>query len=199
MNKVAVFLSIKILILMPKSLKLTLADLISIEKQALPQPLANRIIRLAAFQNPEFYKPQAMRHPVWDKPRVIGCAENYPLHIGLSRGCLDAVENLLSENKIRCELQDERYTGELINTQFSGVLRKDQEAAVSAMLKNDVGVFCAQTAFGKTVTAAAIIAQRSVNTLILIHRTELLKQWQERCNPFLLLIKMLHQKAFLES
>jgi superfamily II DNA or RNA helicase len=170
---------------MPKSLKLTLANLIYIEKQALPQPLANRIIRLAAFQNPEFYKAQAMRLPVWDKPRVIGCAENYPLHIALPRGCLDAVANLLSENKIRCEIQDERYTGELINTQFSGVLRTDQEAAVSAMLKHDVGVLCAPTAFGKTVTAAAIIAKRGVNTLILVHRTELLKQWQERLQSFL--------------
>ena len=98
---------------------------------------------------------------------------------------LDAVENLLSENKIRCELQDERYTGELINTQFSGVLRTDQEAAVSAMLRHDVGVLCAPTAFGKTVTAAAIIAKRGVNTLILVHRTELLKQWQERLQSFL--------------
>lgn len=170
---------------MPKLLKLTLANLIYIEKQDLPQPLANRIIRLAAFQNPEFYKAQAMRLPVWDKPRVIGCAENYPLHIALPRGCLDAVENLLSENKIRCELQDERYTGELINIQFSGVLRSDQETAVSAMLQHDVGVLCAPTAFGKTVTAAAIIAKRGVNTLILVHRTELLKQWQERLQSFL--------------
>jgi superfamily II DNA or RNA helicase len=170
---------------MPKSLKLTLANLIYIEKQALPQSLANRIIRLAAFQNPEFYKAQAMRLPVWDKPRVIGCAENYPLHIALPRGCLDAVENLLSENKIRCEFQDERYTGELINTKFSGVLRTDQETAVSAMLKHDAGVLCAPTAFGKTVTAAAIIAKRGVNTLILVHRTELLKQWQEHLQSFL--------------
>jgi superfamily II DNA or RNA helicase len=170
---------------MPKSLKLTLANLIYIEKQDLPQPLANRIIRLAAFQNPEFYKAQAMRLPVWDKPRIIGCAENYPLHIALPRGCLDAVENLLSENNIRCELQDERYSGELINTPFSGVLRADQEAAVSAMLNHDAGVLCAPTAFGKTVTAAAIIAQRGVNTLILVHRTELLKQWQARLQSFL--------------
>lgn len=170
---------------MPESLKLTLANLIYIEKQALPQPLANRIIRLAAFQNPEFYKAQAMRLPVWDKPRIIGCAENYPLHIALPRGCLDAVENLLSENEIRCEFQDERYTGDLINTELSGILREDQKAAVSAMLKHNVGVLCAPTAFGKTVTAAAIIAQRGINTLILVHRTELLKQWQERLQSFL--------------
>lgn len=44
---------------------------------------------------------------------------------------------------------------------------------------------CAPTAFGKTVTAAAMIARRGVNTLVLVHRTELLKQWQERLQAFL--------------
>ena len=53
------------------------------------------------------------------------------------------------------------------------------------MLPHDVGVLCAPTAFGKTVTGAAIIARRRVNTLILVHRTELLRQWQERLNTFL--------------
>src|SRR5207244_6731559 len=63
---------------MPKSLTATLANLLYFDKAALPQPLANRLIRLAAFQNPEFYRAQAMRLPVSDKPRVIGCAENFP-------------------------------------------------------------------------------------------------------------------------
>jgi hypothetical protein len=63
---------------MPRSLTVTLANLIYFEKSQLPQALANRLIRLAAFQNPEFYKAQAMRMSVWDKPRVIGNAENYP-------------------------------------------------------------------------------------------------------------------------
>ncbi|HHQ4663842.1 TPA: DEAD/DEAH box helicase, partial [Aeromonas veronii] len=56
---------------------------------------------------------------------------------------------------------------------------------VSAMLHHDVGVLSAPTAFGKTVTAAAIIARREINTLILVHRTELLKQWQARLQTFL--------------
>lgn len=132
---------------MPKSLKVTLANLVYFEKAKLPQPLANRLIRLAAFQNPEFYKAQAMRLPIWDKPRVIGCAENYPKHIALPRGCL--------------------------------------EAAVAELIKHDIGILCAPTAFGKTVAAAAMIARRGVNTLILVHRTELLKQWQERLHNFL--------------
>ena len=68
---------------MPELLKITLSNLIYFEKSQLPQALANRLIRLAAFQNPEFFKAQAMRFTVWDKPRVIGCAENYPNYIAL--------------------------------------------------------------------------------------------------------------------
>jgi len=170
---------------MPTSLTVTLANLVYFEKAQLPQVLANRLIRLAVFQNPEFYKAQAMRISVWDKPRVIGCAENYPQHIALPRGCLDAALDLLRENSISCDLRDERFGGEAIAVSFVGNLRLDQEAAVSAMLQHDTGVLCAPTAFGKTVTAAAMVARRGVNTLVLVHRTELLKQWQARLQVFL--------------
>jgi superfamily II DNA or RNA helicase len=170
---------------MPEALTVTLANLIYFEKSALPQALANRLIRLAAFQNPEFYKAQAMRLSVWDKPRVIGSAENYPQHIALPRGCLDAAQALLKDNGIRCDLRDERCSGERIGVDFVGVLRPDQERAAAAMLQHDAGVLCAPTAFGKTVTAAAIIARRGMNTLVLVHRTELLKQWQQRLQAFL--------------
>jgi superfamily II DNA or RNA helicase len=170
---------------MPQALTVTLGNLVYFEKEALPQTLANRLIRLAAFQNPEFYKAQAMRMSVWDKPRVIGCAENYPLHIALPRGCLDAAHRLLQENGIRCDLKDERFAGEPLDVSFIGTLRPDQEIAVAAMLQHDAGVMCAPTAFGKTVVAAAMIAQRGVNTLVLVHRTELLKQWQARLHTFL--------------
>jgi superfamily II DNA or RNA helicase len=170
---------------MPKHIRLTLANLIYFEKKNLPQALANRLIRLAAFQNPEFYKAQAMRFPVWDKPRVIGCAENFPQHIALPRGCLDAALELLAANNIESILEDERFPGNPIEVSFGGILRIDQETAVASMLHYDFGVLCAPTAFGKTVTAAAMIARRGVNTLILVHRTELLKQWQARLQTFL--------------
>ncbi|MFT3821854.1 MAG: DEAD/DEAH box helicase family protein [Rubrivivax sp.] len=170
---------------MPASLTVTLANLLYFDKASLPQALANRLIRLAAFQNPEFYKAQAMRLSVWNEPRVIGCAENFPNHFALPRGCLDAVEELLRDNDIHCELRDERFSGEPLNVSFAGKLRSDQEQAVAAMLRHDVGILCAPTAFGKTVTATALIARRGVNTLVLVHRTELLKQWQERLQAFL--------------
>ena len=120
---------------MPQTLTVTLANLIYFEKSALPQALANRLIRLAAFQNPEFYKAQAMRISVWNKLRVIGNAENYPQHIALPRGCLDAALALLKDNGIRCDLRDERVAGEPIQADFVGTLRPDQQLAVAAMLE----------------------------------------------------------------
>lgn len=174
---------------LPKSLTLVLANQIFVEKSGLPQPLANRLIRLAAFQNPEFYKAQAMRLPVWNKPRVIGCAENFPRHIGLPRGCLPAVLDLLTRHNVSPDVRNERYAGKEIAVSFKGVLRSDQTAAVEEMLTHETGVLCAPTAFGKTIVAAAIVARRQVSTLILVHRIELLRQWQERLAAFLDLAK----------
>ncbi|MGA9854692.1 MAG: DEAD/DEAH box helicase family protein [Gammaproteobacteria bacterium] len=170
---------------LPKRLTMTFADQLYFEKAALPQPLANRLIRLAAFQNPEFYQAQAMRFSVWNKPRIISCAENFPKHIALPRGCLDTVVTLCRGNRITLDIHDERNSGRKITAMFLGTLRKDQETALSAIIKHDTGVLSAPTAFGKTVTAAAIIAKRRVNTLILVHRVELLKQWYERLSTFL--------------
>lgn len=175
----------KIIGAVPEFLTITVANQLYFEKSQLPQALMNRLIRLAAFQNPEFYRAQAMRLPIWNKPRVIGCAENFPKHIALPRGCLDAALDLLSTNRIRHELRDERSHGAPVQAGFAGTLRPDQAIATRAMLKHDVGVLSAPTAFGKTVVAASIISRRSVNTLILVHRTELLKQWKERLLAFL--------------
>ncbi|NUQ62713.1 MAG: DEAD/DEAH box helicase family protein [Pirellulales bacterium] len=172
---------------LPASLELVLADQIYIPKEPLPPGLRNRLLRLAAFQNPEFYKLQAMRLPTYDKPRIIGCAEDHPHHIGLPRGCLQDVEALLSSLGIASLARDERCSGRPLEVAFHGELRPDQEAAAKAMLAHDTGVLAATTAFGKTVIAAWLIAQRGVNTLVLVHRRQLLEQWVERLSEFLAL------------
>ncbi|WP_293188415.1 DEAD/DEAH box helicase family protein [Ottowia sp.] len=91
----------------------------------------------------------------------------------------------MTANGIRAVVQDTRFQGAQIDVRFAGTLRDDQEVAAEATLQYDTGVLCAPTAFGKTVTAAAVIARRGVNTLVLVHRTELLTQWQERLLSFL--------------
>jgi superfamily II DNA or RNA helicase/very-short-patch-repair endonuclease len=171
--------------LLPAMLELVLSDEIYIAKDALSPALRNRLLRIAAFQNPEFYKSQAMRLPTYDKPRIIACAEDHPSHISLPRGCLDDVREFLSELKITPVIRDERVSGRALTAEFRGALRKEQLAAANAMVRHDTGVLSASTAFGKTVIAAWLIARRSVNTLVLVHRQQLLDQWIERLCTFL--------------
>jgi len=169
----------------PESIEVTLGDQIYIAKSQLPPGLRNRLLRLAAFQNPEFYKAQAMRLPTYDKPRIIGCAEDHAHHIGIPRGCLEDVKKLLTDLDIDVTIQDERYEGTRLDVAFHGQLQPEQETAARAMLAHDTGVLSATTAFGKTVIAAWLIARRGVNTLVLVHRRQLLEQWVERLSAFL--------------
>ena len=170
---------------LPQSVGMVLGDQIYIDKENLPPMLRNRLVRLAAFQNPEFYRAQSMRLPVYNKPRIIQCAEEHPHHIGLPRGLLGDVEALLDGLKIERVLRDERSFGTPIALSFKGELRPEQMLAAKAMLAHETGVLAATTAFGKTVVAAWLIAQRGVNTLILVHRQQLLGQWVERLAQFL--------------
>jgi superfamily II DNA or RNA helicase/very-short-patch-repair endonuclease len=170
---------------MPASLELILGNEIYIAKDELPPALRNRLICLAAFQNPEFYKAQALRLPTYNKPRIIACSEDHPHYIGLPRGCLHDVQELLSDLKIKPVIKDERYEGKPLDLVFRGQLRPEQRVAVDAMIAHDTGVLSATTAFGKTVIAAWLIARRGVNALVLVHRRQLLEQWVERLSAFL--------------
>jgi superfamily II DNA or RNA helicase/very-short-patch-repair endonuclease len=169
---------------LPESLELILADQIYIARENLPPALRNRLIRLAAFQNPEFYRAQAMRLPTYDKPRIIHCAEEHAKHIALPRGCFEEIDHVLRLLKIKTVIRDERHFGTALTVSFSGTLRPDQQAAADAMAKHDIGVLAATTAFGKTVLAAWLIAKRGVNALVLVHRQQLLEQWVERLSAF---------------
>ena len=170
---------------LPSHLTMVLADQLYIPRKDLPPGLVARLIRLAAFQNPEFYAAQAMRLATHDKPRIVSCAELTASHIGLPRGCFDVAIDLFASLGVTVEIDDRRNRGSAINVSFNGVLRPDQEAAVDALLPHDIGVLAATTAFGKTVVAARMIAERGVNVLVLVHRRQLMDQWIERLGTFL--------------
>ncbi len=170
---------------LPDHVKLIIGNQIYIAKDDLPPVLLNRLIRLAAFQNPKFYEAQAMRRSTYKIPRIMHCCEDFPKHIGLPRGCMEDVEALFSSLNIHFEIVDERFSGSKIDFRFTGALRAEQKDAVEVMLQHDMGVLSASTAFGKTVIAAFLIAKRSVNTLVLVHRKQLLDQWIVRLSEFL--------------
>ena len=174
---------------LPEKLELTLGDQDYKTKEGLPPSLRNVLLRIAAFQNPEFYKAQSMRLSTYGKPRIIDCAEDHSHHISLPRGCLEEVQRLFKKLGLESTVRDERFIGETLDVTFQGELRPEQKSAACEMLSHDTGVLSATTAFGKTVVAAWLIAARGVNTLVVVHRRQLLDQWVERLSTFLGLAK----------
>lgn len=161
------------------------SNMLYIEKTGLSDHVVNRLARIAAFQNPEFYQAQSLRLSTYGKPRIIGCAEDFENHIALPRGCAEEALGLLRQCGIKVELSDKRFAGKPLSLEFKGTLRAEQRRAVQSVLSEDIGVLCAPTAFGKTVAAAAVIAARRTNTLVIVHRTQLLEQWRNRLSTFL--------------
>ena len=169
---------------LPEQVGIVLADQVYVDRAQLPSSVVAQFVRVAAFQNPEFYRAQAMRMPTYGKPRIISCAELHPQHVGLPRGCLDEALEVLKALGIKPVLKDERLSGQPLALTFLGTLHDVQAAAVAAIEPHDYGVLAATTAFGKTVVGAKMIAARGCNTLVLVHRQQLVDQWRERLKTF---------------
>ncbi len=169
----------------PERIDMVLGDQIYIPRAGLPPGLVNRLIRLAAFQNPAFYSAQAMRRSTFGIPRIVACAELLSHHIALPRGCREAMEQLLEELGVGVDMRDERYPGRPADIGFLGKLTPEQQSAAEALLPHETGVLSAATGFGKTVIAASVIAARGTNTLVLVHRRQLMDQWIARLGAFL--------------
>lgn len=167
------------------SMTLTRANMLYVPLSCLAAKTVNYFKRMAAFHNPEFYAKQGMRLSTYDVPRIISCSELTDNFIALPRGCEDDVVELLRANNVRYSIDDKTCHGRAINVSFKGELREEQRQAMSCMLSHPIGTLSATTAFGKTVFAIAMIAQRKVNTLILVHRKSLLDQWKKQLNDFL--------------
>jgi len=169
----------------PKDMAIVRANMIFIPKSGISQRGLNALKRLAAFKNPEFFKSQAMRLSTYGKSRILSCCEETNDYLCLPRGCEADIKTLLTDASITADFLDKTHKGKSIHVDFEGTLRDDQCQTVREMLKHDTGVLWATTAFGKTVIAAKVIAERKVNTLILVHRQQLLEQWNNRLTTFL--------------
>lgn len=107
---------------LPKEVRAVMGQRIFIEKTGLPPAMINAIKRIAAFQNPEFYKKQKMRLSTNLTPRIISCFEDYADHVAIPRGCLEDLRSLLAEYKISLEVDDKRTNGGHIEITFNGQL-----------------------------------------------------------------------------
>jgi superfamily II DNA or RNA helicase len=170
---------------LPREVRGVIAQQLFIDKTDLPSALLNRFKRIAAFQNPEFYKKQKMRFSTALTPRVVSCAEELQQHIALPRGCRSDVEDFLRAHDVALTIEDERCTGEPLDVVFQGELTTLQQQSAATLLQHDIGVFVAPPGIGKTVLGTYIAAMRGRNTLVLVHRKPLLDQWVTQLAVFL--------------
>ena len=169
------------------SMRITLANQIYIETANLKPALKNTLRRMGAFSNPQFYKKQAMGYETRGVPRIIWCGSEEDGYIAIPRGKLEVLTAALQEAGIPYQLTDKRQVGKTIQVSFQGQLYPEQQLACDHLLKYETGILSAATAFGKTVVGAAMIAERKVNTLILVHNREIMKNWMEDLQKLLLI------------
>ena len=169
----------------PKTVNVLKTNMLHVSKEGLSNGAQNRIRRLAAFGNPEFYRAQAMHQSVYGKHRIIWCGEEDERSIMLPRGCEHKLVELAREQGFACVFDDKRNDGAPIRVEFSGALRDRQQRAADALLRHENGILMAPTGFGKTVVGAYIISKLKMRTLIIVPKTSLVDQWKERLGQFL--------------
>lgn len=171
-----------------------MTDIVITKSNMLYFPLAqlsakvlNHLKRIASFRNPEFFIRQAMRFSTFSTPRVITCADVTEEYLALPRGCEDAVSVFFREKGVNCKMVDETQHGHAICVTFNGILRANQVEAVKCLCQHHNGILAGTTAFGKTVAAIGLIAERQVNTLVLVPTKALLVQWKKQIEEFLII------------
>ena len=167
-------------------LHITLSNGIYVDNTNLKAAMQNRIRRMAAISNPVFYKHQAIGTSNYDTSRWIYLGKDHLSgYIQIPRGLWDELLENIKQADIDYEMEDERQQGRKINVDFKGELRPEQDKALKELTRYDNGILHAATAFGKTVVSSAIIAQKKVNTLIILESSALIEQWKEALEKFL--------------
>lgn len=149
--------------------------------------LQNQIRSMAAFDNPVFYKNKRLGYSNYYNFSAVYMGKDEDGYICIPRGLRDSLIAFCREAGIDYEMEDHREKGRPIRVTFQGDLRMQQDLAANRLLAYDQGVLSAATAFGKTVVCSYLISERKVNTLILIQSKELLEQWVDELNKFLII------------
>ncbi len=164
---------------------IVLGDGIYVDALNLMPSLQNQIRSMAAFDNPVFYKNKRLGYFNYNNFSAVYMGKDVDGYIVIPRGLRDHLVLSAKEAGIEVETEDQREKGRPIRVSFRGDLKTQQDLAARRLLEHDHGVLSAATAFGKTVVCSYLIAERKVNTLILLQSKALLEQWVEELNKFL--------------
>lgn len=165
--------------------QITLSNQIYIKKKGISEHALGIMRRTAVFLNPEYFKKLRMHLPLYNIPRYIDCSKETDSELILPRGNFAEITEMLKKAEVEYTISYDRETGNKVDVVFKSELYEEQKTALKALLKSDCGVLSAGTGFGKTVTAAALISERKINTIIIVQNHNLLEQWKKSIKEFL--------------
>jgi superfamily II DNA or RNA helicase len=169
----------------PAVVEAELGAMLSIVTDRLPSPLLAALKHTASFHNPEFYRKQSQRFSTWNTPRLIRCFDDTdPRRLRLPRGVCDEAAELIGAAGGTVTITQMTPEHPWITVEFTGELTHSQRDAVTAMTMHQTGVLVAPPGSGKTIMACALIAHHAQPTAVVVNRSELLTQWQQRLASF---------------
>jgi superfamily II DNA or RNA helicase len=151
----------------------------------LPGSVLNRIKARLTFPNPAYLEAQKRGFSTW---KILQQIQGYRVAADaliIPRGFTAQLVEILRGSGVQYCLEDHRRTLPEVDFHFLGELRDFQKTAVDEMASRDFGTLSMPTGAGKTVAALNLIARRRQPALIVVHRQELLEQWQARIETFL--------------
>lgn len=166
-------------------LHIVLSDGVYVDALNLAPRLQNQIRCMATFDNPVFYKNKRLGYSNYYNFSMIYMGEDLEGYIKVPRGMLEDIVFECKNAGIPYDIEEQREKGHPIRVCFNGELRVQQDLAAQQLLAYEYGILSAATAFGKTVVCSYLIAERKVNTLILLDSTDLISQWEEELKRFL--------------
>ena len=166
-------------------LTILLQQNISVQRDGLTTPLINFLKEELNFTNSEYFIKKKSGKNTFGTEKYFKLAEETENQIIIPRGFIGKLLRFCKEQNLEFDFQDNRKLRNEISYTFNATLRNHQEKSIESVSKKDFGVIVAPPASGKTIMGLKIIADKRQPALIVVHRKQLLEQWQERVQAFL--------------
>ncbi|MBN1150041.1 DEAD/DEAH box helicase [candidate division WOR-3 bacterium] len=162
-----------------------ISNLIQIEEFNGNQSLASFVKKSLTLPNFEYFLRKKMGKSVWGLKSSFTFYKIKKDKIVVPRGFLDRLLLFFEEHSIEYKIEDKRSRHQKVIFSPGIELFESQKTALRDVLKKDGGILVAPPGSGKTVVALKIIEQKSLPSLVLVHRRQLMDQWADRIESFL--------------
>ena len=166
-------------------LTILLQQNISVQRDGLTTPLINFLKEELNFTNSEYFIKKKSGKNTFGTEKYFKLVEETENQIIIPRGFIGKLLRFCKEQNLEFDFQDNRKLKDEISYSFNATLRNHQEKIVETVSKKDFGVIVAPPSSGKTVMGLKIISEKKQPALIVVHRKQLLEQWQERVQAFI--------------